>query len=59
MKPLKRNAVKIYNFTRLADIELIIEVNERQMIPKKMKFEDFEPKYQELHRQKYGKELKY
>jgi len=59
MKPVKRNMVKIYNFSRVADQDLVIEVNERQMIPKKMRFAEFEESYQRLHKEKYGKRLKF
>ena len=58
-KRKKRCWNTIYNFTRLADAELIIDVNEEQMIPIKMKFENFVEKYQTKHFEKYGRKLKY
>ena len=58
-KRKKRCWNTIYNFTRLADQDIIIDVNEEQMIPIKMKFENFIERYQEKHLEKYGRRLKY
>ena len=44
-------------FTECADSELIIEVNERQMIPQKLSFNRFYHLYQALHLEKYGEYL--
>jgi hypothetical protein len=49
---------KIYDFQNLADQELIIEINEEQMIPQRMRFEKFLMKYQLKHYEKYGQYLK-
>lgn len=44
-------------FLEVADQNLIIEVNERQMIPQKLSFNRFYHLYQDLHREKYGEYL--
>ena len=44
-------------FTQCADSELIIEVNERQMIPQKLSFNRFYHLYQALHLEKHGEYL--
>jgi hypothetical protein len=45
------------HFTQCADSDLIIEVNERQMIPQKLSFNRFYHLYQALHLEKYGEYL--
>lgn len=44
-------------FPEVADQDLIIEVNERQMIPQKLSFNKFYHLYQALHLEKYGEYL--
>lgn len=44
-------------FSDCADQSLIIEVNERQMIPQRLSFNRFYHLYQDLHREKYGEYL--
>ena len=44
-------------FVQCADSDLIIEVNERQMIPQKLSFNRFYHLYQTLHLEKYGEYL--
>ena len=44
-------------FPEVADQDLIIEVNERQMIPQKLSFNRFYHLYQTLHLEKYGEYL--
>ena len=59
MKRKKQYLDKIYDFAQVADQDLVIEVNERQMIPKKMRFMQFLAIYQTLHYEKYGEYLKF
>ena len=61
MKPERKkpNMVKIYNFTRVADQDIIIDIHESRMIPRKVKFEDFIIEYQERHKEKFGRLLKF
>jgi hypothetical protein len=44
-------------FINGCDTDLITEIIEEQMIPRKLRFKEFHIRYQEKHKQKYGKEL--
>jgi hypothetical protein len=44
-------------FPLVADPDLVIEVNERQMTPQRLSFNRFYHLYQDLHREKYGEYL--
>ena len=62
MKAYKRKKQyldKIYDFTRLADQDIVIDIHESQMIPRKVKFEKFLMDYQLRHFDKYGGYLKF
>ena len=45
------------NFLNAADFDLINEVIEDQMIPRKIKFKDFTRRYQAKHKEKHGRYL--
>jgi len=61
MKPVRRKKylTKIYDFSQVADQDIIIDIIEGQMIPRRMRFEKFLMQYQLRHYDKYNRYLEF